>query len=407
MELSAQQETGRQKFLAWYRSPHKQRPFFFLTGVAGSGKSTCVKAIVDGLKGQVLFAAPTGKAALVLGRATGQPAQTIHSLIYKPLGTGGDKAGIERLEKELKAVDPLSDRGRQAARELKKLMSGVKPLFTLNLDSKLKEASLLVCDEVSMCSEEVINDLLSFGVPMLVIGDPFQLPPVGGKSFFKTSEADVCLTEIHRQAKDSPIIYLATLARQGKPLPIGRYGESEVTNEPVSFERAAEYDQILSGTHEARHIANNQLRKVKGFADEMPMKGDKVMCKHNNANYGLMNGAQFIVDEYENITATTGIIAVSNEDMSVRVVCHREPFVGQDDKINPWDQKKCEKFHYGYCGTVHSAQGSQWNSVFILDESRDFGGDIASKLLYTAITRAAERVLIKRYVRPSKRRPYD
>ena len=57
-----------------------------------------------------------------------------------------------------------------------------------------------------MVDEDLGRDLLSFGKPVLVLGDPAQLPPVKGGGFFTEAEPDVMLTEVHRQAADNPII---------------------------------------------------------------------------------------------------------------------------------------------------------------------------------------------------------
>src|SRR5258707_8417402 len=69
------------------------------------------------------------------------------------------------------------------------------------------------------------SDLLSFGKPILVLGDPFQLPPVKGAGFFTDGAPDVMLTQIHRQAQDNPIIRLSELVRSGGELSVGDYGE--------------------------------------------------------------------------------------------------------------------------------------------------------------------------------------
>ena len=75
---------------------------------------------------------------------------------------------------------------------------------------------------------------------MLVLGDPFQLPPVQGSGFFTNAEPDVMLTEIHRQARDNPIIRLSLDIREGEYLERGIYGESRViAREDVDRERGA------------------------------------------------------------------------------------------------------------------------------------------------------------------------
>ena len=93
-----------------------------------------------------------------------------------------------------------------------------------------------------MVDAELGRDLLSFGVPLLVLGDPAQLPPIqgGGGGFFTEAEPDVMLTEVHRQAQDNPIIRLSMEIRAGEYLEPGRYGETEVVRQgrPRSAARA-------------------------------------------------------------------------------------------------------------------------------------------------------------------------
>ena len=105
---------------------------------------------------------------------------------------------------------------RQALSQMK------KPRFALNPQSDAAHARLIVLDEVSMVGEEMARDLMSFGKPILVLGDPGQLPPINGEGAFTNDAPDVMLTEIHRQAGESAIIRLATMARQGEPIGFGR-----------------------------------------------------------------------------------------------------------------------------------------------------------------------------------------
>ena len=154
---------------------------FRLFGYAGVGKTTLARHVAEHAAGEALFAAFTGKAALVLRSKGCDGASTIHSLIYTR------RRGQERRRRR----------------------------FTLNKDGLASKASLIVIDECSMVDEELGRDLLSFGKPILVLGDPAQLPPVKGGGFFTESEPDVMLTEIHRQAADNPIIRLSQIIRTG------------------------------------------------------------------------------------------------------------------------------------------------------------------------------------------------
>jgi exodeoxyribonuclease V len=211
---------------------------FRVFGYAGTGKTTIVShAISDlglttgtaGLGGDVLYAAFTGKAALVMTRK-GTPASTIHSLIYHV--SEPTEAEIEKIKKEIADLAVRLPSMGPAERQfeevrLKKLELQLKdihkPRFTLNPGSILRDAKLLVLDEVSMVGDDMAHDLLSFGKPVLVLGDPGQLPPVKGEGAFTKVQPDVMLTEVHRQTGESAIIRLATMARQGKPIPYGEH----------------------------------------------------------------------------------------------------------------------------------------------------------------------------------------
>ena len=175
----------------------------------------------------MLFAAFTGKAALVMTRK-GTPASTIHSLIYRVSEATPEE--IARVEKELFDLQRALNRMQPAERtfaetQIRRLQLRLadihKPQFLLNDQSLVRDADLIVLDEVSMVGPEMAADLLAFGKPILVLGDPGQLPPIKGAGAFTNVAPDVMLTEIHRQAEESAILRLATMARQGEPIPYG------------------------------------------------------------------------------------------------------------------------------------------------------------------------------------------
>src|SRR5688500_3222997 len=182
MNLSPQQDAALLAVSRWMKSCRP--PLFRLFGYAGTGKTTLARRIAEGVDGDVLFAAFTGKAAQVMRNKGCANARTIHSLIYRPRG--------EKPEKET---------------------GELQPAFALNRASPVGKAKLIIVDECSMVDEALGRDLLSFGTPVLVLGDPGQLPPVksgdGGGGYFTEHEPDVMLTEIHRQARDNPIVALA------------------------------------------------------------------------------------------------------------------------------------------------------------------------------------------------------
>ena len=178
----------------------------------------------------VVTATFTGKAAYVL-KNKGTPARTIHSLIYsvleateeeveaaaKKVARGGRQRSATLSGFDRTAAEAGIEAMRQALEQMK------KPRFALNPQSDAADAKLIVLDEVSMVGEEMARDLMSFGKPILVLGDPGQLPPIKGEGAFTRDAPDVMLTEIHRQAAESAIIRLATMARQGEPIGFGEY----------------------------------------------------------------------------------------------------------------------------------------------------------------------------------------
>ena len=203
----------------WFANRTAMQQVFRVFGYAGAGKTTIVRHAIAELgldtmerdsdgsasaSGGVLYAAFTGKAALVMTRK-GTPASTIHSLIYRV--SEATPAEIEKVKNDiadikaqlpsLPAASRLMEETRLRSLELR-LTEIHKPRFVLNEQSILKEAKLLVLDEVSMVGEEMATDLLAFGKPILVLGDPGQLPPVKGEGAFTQQTPDVMLTEIHR-----------------------------------------------------------------------------------------------------------------------------------------------------------------------------------------------------------------
>jgi exodeoxyribonuclease-5 len=218
---------------------HDQQ-IFRLFGYAGTGKTTITAMAIEALGlepmtpgrlGGVLFAAFTGKAALVITRK-GTPAQTIHSLIYRvseatPEEIARATEDLAALRRDLPRMGP-AERGFAMTRitQLELRLEDIhQPKFLINEQSILRDADLLVLDEVSMVGEEMAHDLMAFGKPILVLGDPGQLPPVKDTGFFTETVPDVMLTEVHRQAGDSAILRLATLAREGLPIPPGAHDD--------------------------------------------------------------------------------------------------------------------------------------------------------------------------------------
>lgn len=369
-----QQSEALAAIKAWHRAPDRA-PTFYLAGYAGSGKTTLAQAAARRIGGRMLYAAYTGKAAHVLRRMGCDGATTIDLLIYKPVLTATctrdppcDVLCVDRCRYR---------RERFVGREI-------------NLDSVLAGANLLIIDEVSMIGEEMAGDLLSYAVPILVLGDPAQLPPIGDAGYFTDREPDYLLTEIQRQAFGSPIIDLATRVRNRQQLRLGRYGDSAVIAR-LSDNDLLDADQIIVGTHRIRCVVNRAVRKALGFHGDIPEPGEKLICLKNDRRKGLRNGELFEVVAVKSERHGFLDMEVRNDVGQVFDVWAPVDAFGLADGSG--SELSGSPFTFGYATTAHKAQGSQWDSVLVIDESRAFG-EHQFEWLYTALTRAVERVTV-------------
>jgi exodeoxyribonuclease V len=338
-------------------------PLFRLFGYAGTGKTTLAKHVAQGFDGKVVFAAFTGKAALVMRSKGCADASTIHSLIYQPLDTDSPT-----------------------------------PTFMRWDDGPASKAKLIVIDECSMVDAELGRDLMSFGAPILVLGDPAQLPPVQGGGFFTGAEPDAMLTEVHRQARNDPIVRLSMQIRAGERLMPGQYGETQVVpKSALDPQRVLDADQVLVGRNVTRRAYNARMRERRGFTDAMPMQGDKLVCLRNKRMKGLFNGGLWVIKERPRTRRQIiGMRVRPEEDVGakpVKVRVREECFTGAIEDVEWTHRKHYEEFDFGYVLTVHKAQGSQWDDVVLFDESFAFP-DSRERWLYTGVTRAAKRLTV-------------
>ena len=340
-------------------------PVFRLFGYAGVGKTTLARHVAEHAPAKAAFAAFTGKAALVLRSKGCVGASTIHSLIYN---ASEDNNG--------------------------------RPSFTLNKDGPASRAGLIVIDECSMVDEELGRDLLSFGKPILVLGDPAQLPPVKGAGFFTESAPDVMLTEIHRQAADNPIIRLSQAVREGGEIAYGAYGETRVLRrDEIDAGAVTAADQVLVGLNRTRRAYNSRIRELSGRAGLTPGVDDKLVCLRNDHAKGLLNGGLWRVAEANGMANDFVRLGLRPEEDPgrdpLRVAVHRAFFEGREADLPFAIRRESDEFDFGYALTVHKAQGSQWDAVVLFDESRAFR-EHRARWLYTGVTRAAKRLTLVR-----------
>jgi exodeoxyribonuclease-5 len=407
----------------WYETRRNEQQVFRVFGYAGTGKTTTTAQAIEalglapmtpGAPGGVLFGAFTGKAALVMTRK-GTPAQTIHSLIYRvseatPEEIARATEDLAALRRDLPLMGP-AERGfamtRIAQLELR-LEDIHQPKFLINEQSILRDADLLVLDEVSMVGVDMAQDLLAFGKPILVLGDPGQLPPVKSTGFFTEAVPDVMLTEVHRQAADSPILRLATMARQGQDIPFGAFDDQvwKMSRHEVCPAQMLQGGQVICGTNATRRWLNTAMKRAAGFDADYPTgAGEKIICLRNRHDLGLINGMFLTLTEVRQDPDDAFAFSAMVETEDGVSLGGRQSFwrgeyadhVAYDPERGrrEWQIKRgLIESSWGYAITCHKAQGSQWENVVVFDDG--FGRTAAdrNRWLYTAITRAERGLVI-------------
>lgn len=360
---SPQQNEALAKAGAWLRMRYS--PVFYLSGYAGTGKTTLAMHLASHADGEVAFAAFTGKAARVMRSKGCRGAKTIHSLIYNT-----------ETDEETGDVTVI-----------------------LKLPDALSKYKLIVIDECSMVDEQIGKDLLSFGVPVLVLGDPAQLPPVRGGGYFTERTPDSLITEIHRQAADSPIIRLATDIRQGnrfaqRHVEPGLIITSKRDLDPACVTGA---DMVIVGRNDTRMKYNTRMRQIAGHLDKLPVKGEPLICLRNDKIKNIFNGDIFTVAKTKGGKKSVKLWLddPEGERDTVKVDVRKEFFDNDVEagKIPYREMRGTQQFTYGYAITCHKSQGSQWSTVCVFDESATFRED-RNRWLYTAVTRAAENLTL-------------
>ena len=360
--LSQEQEAAKELILDWLRSPGKQ--VFKQGGYAGTGKTTLVKHILKEAGCEFAITSFTGKAVSVLRRKGNPTAQTCHSLLYEPVA---EADGTVTFRKKAKA--------------------------------ELQHIEVIANDESSMITKDLDNDLRDTGAKILYIGDPGQLEPVGDNPNLM-KDCDYVLKTIHRQAEASPILHFATDIRTGEPVSTkysGTNGDSsvEVVAKNIAINEYVDaVDQIICGYNETRRNINAAIRNHKGFKSELE-EGEKLICLRNNRPDGLFNGMTLYVAKIRGTFPDCYVCDLTDdlERRFNRIKVNRVALVeGEWKQSNGRVPYEHNLFTYGYCITCHKAQGSEWDSVMVIDQANSKLWT-ASRWRYTAITRAARRLI--------------
>lgn len=363
ISYSVDQQAALDAIYLWRSTWTSSRQYFTLGGFAGSGKTSLISSLKNIWK-NVAVIAPTGKAVNRLKQCGITGATTIHALIYRPFENSEGKTCFAKMPK-LKSIDTI------------------------------------ICDEASMVNGPIFNDILRYGKPALFVGDHGQLEPIGENPNLMKNP-DVRLEKIHRQEEDNPIIRLAAAWREGREAKVfaavnsrkGRYSDRSgrcVVTSKGEFEQYAQSDmQLICGFNRTRHRLNALARHHRDFGGPTPQVGEKLICRQNNFGFGIFNGQQATVKEaWKPHKGHVDLELELDDGNAVTVTCLEQQF-GRD-VIKDHKDRSVALYDFAYCITCHSAQGSEWPGVVVLEEI--MGSWCPRRWRYTATTRARNQLV--------------
>ncbi len=371
LRISSHQEDAVEQLKQWYRGDDKS--YVVLAGYAGTGKTYIVPRIISELGVcKPLVATYTAKAALVLQKKDIRIAQTIHSMIYDCKKTE-DKQG-------------------------RKHFSFTKKTYL--------DADIIIIDEASMVPENIFKDLMTFNIPILFIGDHYQLPPIKD-SFNIMLKKDIIMTEVHRQALDNPIIGLSMKIRNKEnigyfqndiccKIPLRKLKDSSLLNA----------SQVITGKNKTRVMLNGKIRELMGNKTKYPVKDEKLIVLKNDRSLGVFNGQQItLLSDLRKKSANVRNIQFLDSGMDISELLNAEKKEGElwlkgfnqlsiDTDLMDLCPKSSIIADFGYAISVHKSQGSEWDNVIFYDDH--FGTwdeELRSRYCYTAVTRAKKKLI--------------
>lgn len=379
----------------FYNSPDL---LFQFDGNAGTGKSVVISDILRRLhlkQDEVLPMAYTGQACTIM-RKRGMPsACTCHSGLFTPVET------IVRDDYGKPKIDPTFN------------IPIVKWKFVPK-DFSNSPIKLIVLDEAWMVPKHFKHFIDDTGIKVIATGDPGQLPPIADEPGYLVSGTIYHLTELMRQAENSPIVYLANRARMGLPIEPGLYGNDVlvVFDDELSNDIIARSNVVLCGKNATRENINQKVRReILGISTDYPTYGERIICRKNNWGKEV-DGIPLVNGLTGTVTTPPDIGRFNGEIMKIDFMPDllNRPFLDLEVnyrylnashaekerlKLNPFLQG--ERFEYAYCSTVHLSQGSEYDCGTYIEEY--LRPDIQNALNYTAITRFKHQMVYVK-VRP-------
>lgn len=410
------------------------QPLIQMVGPAGTGKSYTVSHLLSDLDsplydpanpkpGCVVVCAPTNKAAKILRKRGISTATTAHKITSSPVFASQEQ--LDALFKDLtveEATDPNSSKVREIRRELDNLLA---LSFTDNPVAweALEHAKLIIVDEAGMVPGSIGERIMQIGAPVLAIGDPYQLPPVGEASIFLKRNIDIKLTKIERQAGGSDILLLAEMARTGKAIPLGKHGSDVfVSDKPYSMDVVGKADAVIVGKHMTRRAINNKMRARAGYdRNTPPQAGEKYVSTRtlriNACPVPLMYASDVVsiekVDKVHPDEIFAKIVVPDDEHSLIHKFPSYPMWTGPFLDHKKYDSNRKTEFlrasdgkarlqyfmslaeiDYAYAVTCHRMQGDEADKVLVVNDGWGRDKEQKRRWLYTAITRAKTKLAI-------------
>lgn len=375
LKLSDDQDLAIAKIFEWAEDEDKPNEFV-LAGLAGTGKTTIMRTVLDAPQMQGLVSAvvaTTGKAALRLRECGMEHASTIHSAFFEFAGARKNEAG---------------DR-------------------VLDFNDGDNHFRFVLCDEASMVGARELASMRERCGRILWVGDHGQLPPVSGATGL-LDRPDAKLEKIHRQGEGSRILTLAHRVRTGwspqatkleladsDDLQLRRMSRASMSvfaaMEIIDHHNSPTRPTVICAFNFQRRKINELVRATLKRPKEKPAVGDPLMCLRTDYKVGIYNGEQVTI---------TAVIS-DNEWEVIDSVGQSRTIDGEidiDGSLSSEDRPLGAPvlFDFAYAITAHKAQGSEWPHVIVLDPGDDSKFDLP-RWRYTAATRAAKRLT---YVTP-------
>lgn len=349
-----------------------------VTGGPGTGKTSFQKVLFDVFRRysnkEIALAAPTGRAATRMMQASGLPAKTIHQMLHL-----------------IVSDEPVQ--------------SNPKPI----------EAGLVVIDEMSMIDIYTANSLFSAikpGTKVVCVGDAFQLPSVGCgevlQDLIKSKVVPVTFfTKVFRQQDGSLIAANAAEINKGKKdLEYGAAFEfiERSKSEEILKEALDQYKAALRqyGPDETTILTPYRRKTVTGVNEMNPLLRD--ICNplpEKTSRTNKVDGQDLYVGDKVMFVKNTMIndTILSNGDIGYitsislidNIQCVKVDF--KDGRIVPLVGDELKHLRSAYATTVHKSQGSEYKCcIIIVDPKHSIL--LKRNLIYTAITRAKEKVIL-------------